>query len=143
LAATHIPYTELIAPFVMGGAGMALVFAPSANAVLSSVRTDQAGQASGATNAIRELGGVLGVSVLATVFTSHGGYGSPQAFVNGLTPALWVGTAVLAFGAVLPLLLPFSTRESALEQAASEVAEREAQAEHRPTPPVTTGLNVA
>jgi EmrB/QacA subfamily drug resistance transporter len=143
LAATHIPYTELIAPFVMGGSGMALVFAPSANAVLASVRTDQAGQASGATNAIRELGGVLGVSVLATVFTSHGGYGSPQAFVNGLTPALWVGTAVLAFGAVLPLLLPFNTRQSALDQAASEAAEREAQTGHRQTPPVTTGLNVA
>jgi EmrB/QacA subfamily drug resistance transporter len=143
LAATHIPYTELIAPFVLGGSGMALVFAPSANAVLASVRTDQAGQASGATNAIRELGGVLGVSVLATVFTSHGGYASPQAFVNGLTPALWVGTAVLAVGAVLPLVLPFSTRQSALDQAASEAAEREAQAGHRQTPSVTTGLNVA
>ena len=143
LAATHIPYTELIAPFVMGGAGMALVFAPSANAVLASVRSDQAGQASGATNAIRELGGVLGVSVLATVFTSHGGYASPQAFVNGLTPALWVGTAVLAFGAILPLVLPFSTRESALEHAASEAAEREARAGHPQTSPVTAGLNVA
>ena len=67
-------YASLIGPFLLGGSGMALVFAPAANAVLSSVRTDQAGQASGATNAIRELGGVLGVSVLATVFTSHGGY---------------------------------------------------------------------
>ena len=27
----------------------------------------------------------------STVFTSHGGYGSPQAFVDGLTPAMWVG----------------------------------------------------
>ena len=54
-------YASLIGPFILGGAGMALVFAPAANAVLSSVRTDQAGQASGATNAIRELGGVLGV----------------------------------------------------------------------------------
>ena len=102
----------MIGPFILGGAGMALVFAPSANAVLSSVRTDQAGQASGATNAIRELGGVLGVSVLATVFTSHGGYGSPQAFVNGLTPAMWVGTAVLGVGALVALVLPFSTREA-------------------------------
>ncbi len=73
----------MIVPFVLAGSGMALVFAPSANAMLASVRTDQAGQASGATNAIRELGGVLGVAVLATVFTSAGGYGSPQAFVNG------------------------------------------------------------
>ena len=92
----------MIGPFVLGGAGMALVFAPSANAVLASVRADQAGQASGATNAIRELGGVLGVSVLATVFTSHGGYGSPQAFVDGLVPALWIGTAVLAVGRADP-----------------------------------------
>lgn len=121
-AATHVPYTQLLAPFVLGGSGMALVFAPSANAVLSSVRSDQAGQASGATNAIRELGGVLGVSVLATVFTSHGGYGSPQAFVSGLEPALWVGTAVLAIGALLPLLLPFNTRETALEHAGTEAS---------------------
>ena len=64
-------------PFVLAGAGMALVFAPSANAVLASVRTSQTGQASGATNAIRELGGVLGIAVLATVFTSHGSYISP------------------------------------------------------------------
>ena len=42
----------------MAGTGMALVFAPAANAVLASVRPQEAGQASGATNAIRELGGV-------------------------------------------------------------------------------------
>ena len=41
---------------------------------------------------------MLGVAVLATVFTSHGGYTSPQAFVNGMVPALWVGTAVLGVG---------------------------------------------
>ena len=99
---------------------MALVFAPSANAVLSSVRTDQAGQASGATNAIRELGGVLGVSVLATVFTSHGGYGSPQAFVDGLVPAMWVGAAVLGAGALIAAVLPFSTRAAARQHAEAE-----------------------
>jgi EmrB/QacA subfamily drug resistance transporter len=70
ITATHIAYSQMIVPFVMAGSGMALVFAPSANAVLSSVRTEQAGQASGANNAIRELGGVLGVAVLASVFSS-------------------------------------------------------------------------
>jgi EmrB/QacA subfamily drug resistance transporter len=113
-------YVSMIIPFVLGGAGMALVFAPSANAVLSSVRTDQAGQASGATNAIRELGGVLGIAVLATVFGSHGGYVSPQAFVDGLAPAMWVGTGVLAAGALVALVLPFSTRASAERHAAAE-----------------------
>ena len=89
------PTRSMIVPFIMAGAGMALVFAPSANAVLSSVRTEQAGQASGANNAIREVGGVLGVAVLASVFTGAGGYASPQAFVDGLLPAMWVGVAVL------------------------------------------------
>ena len=72
---------------------MALVFAPAANAVLGAVRPEEAGQASGANNAIRELGGVLGVAVLAAVFTGAGGFETPQAFVDGLVPALWVGAA--------------------------------------------------
>ncbi len=46
---------QLVLPFAMAGAGMALVFAPAANAVLGSVRQEESGQASGATNAIREL----------------------------------------------------------------------------------------
>jgi hypothetical protein len=122
-ASVTLSYVSLIGPFVLAGSGMALVFAPSANAVLSAVRTDQAGQASGATNAIRELGGVLGVSVLATVFSSQGGYATPQMFINGMLPALWVGAAVLAAGALLAAVLPFSTRAAALEHAAAEARE--------------------
>ena len=113
-------YASLVIPFALAGSGMALVFAPSANAVLASVRTSQTGQASGATNAIRELGGVLGIAVLATVFTSHGSYLSPQAYVNGLVPALWVGAVVLAAGALIAAVLPFSTRASASAHAAEE-----------------------
>jgi EmrB/QacA subfamily drug resistance transporter len=116
LASVHQSYASMIVPFLLAGAGMSLVFAPAANAVLSSVKTHQAGQASGATTAIRELGGVLGIAVLATVFTGHGGYGSPQAFVQGLTPALWVGAGVLAAGALLAAALPFSTRAEAAAQ---------------------------
>jgi EmrB/QacA subfamily drug resistance transporter len=116
-ASTHQVYSSMIAPFILAGSGMSLVFAPSANAVLASVRTEQTGQASGATNAIRELGGVLGIAVLATVFTSHGGYRSAQAFVNGLTPAMWVGVAVLVIGALVAAALPFATRATAAEQA--------------------------
>ena len=124
LAGVHQSYSSMIAPFILAGAGMALVFAPSANAVLASVRTDQAGQASGATNAIRELGGVLGVAVLATVFTSHGSYASPQAYVNGLIPAMWVGVAILVAGALIAAVLPFSTKASASEHAAAEALEK-------------------
>ena len=64
-------------------------------------------------NAIREVGGVFGVAVLASVFTGAGARTSPQAFVNGLIPALWVGVAVLAAGALTVLVLPFRTQASA------------------------------
>jgi EmrB/QacA subfamily drug resistance transporter len=122
LAGIHETYASAVGPFILAGSGMALVFAPAANAVLSSVRTDQAGQASGATNAIRELGGVLGIAVLATVFTSHGSYGSPQSFVDGMVPALWVGTAVLAAGSLIAAAFPFSTRATAAAHGAAEAA---------------------
>jgi MFS family permease len=118
LASVHQTYASMIFPFILAGSGMALVFAPSANAVLSSVRTAQTGQASGATNAIRELGGVLGIAVLATVFTSHGSYATPAAYVSGLVPAIWVGAAMLAGGALIAAVFPFSTRASAAEHAA-------------------------
>ncbi len=101
-----VPYVELVVPFMLGGTGMALVFAPNANAVLNAVRPEEAGQASGATNMVRELGGVLGVAVLASVFSSTGSYASPQAYTDGMTSAIWVGAAVLAAGAVLALLIP-------------------------------------
>src|SRR4051812_79188 len=101
-----LPYSHLVLPFVMGGTGMALVFAPAANAVLGAVRPSQAGQASGATNAIREVGGVFGVAVLASVFSSAGSYASPQSFTDGLVAAGWVGAAVLAVGAVVALMVP-------------------------------------
>ncbi len=100
------PYSSFIGPFILAGAGMAMVFAPAANAVLSSVRGGEAGQASGATNAIRELGGVLGIAVLASVFTTAGGYATPALFVAGLRPAVVVGAAVLGTGALAALAVP-------------------------------------
>jgi EmrB/QacA subfamily drug resistance transporter len=108
-----VAFGQLVVPFVLAGTGMALVFAPAANAVLNAVRPAEAGQASGATNAIREVGGVLGIAVLASVFSAHGSYASPQAFTDGMTSAIWVGAAVLAVGAGLALLVPGRVRVEA------------------------------
>src|SRR6185312_11922680 len=116
-----VAYIHFVPGFVMAGTGMALVFAPAANTVLGAVRPTQAGQASGATNAIRELGGVLGVSVLATVFSAHGGYASPQDYVDGLIPAVCVGAAVLFAGALVALLIP-SKRPQSTVHSPQEVA---------------------
>jgi EmrB/QacA subfamily drug resistance transporter len=103
------PYAELIGPFMISGVGMALFFAPVANVVLSAVRPEEEGKASGANNAIRELGGVFGVAVLASVFTRFGGYGTGGSFVDGLTPAIWVGAVVVALAAVAALMIPRRT----------------------------------
>lgn len=123
VASTTTSYATMIPAFVAAGAGMALVFAPSASAILNSVRVDQAGQASGATNAIRELGGTFGIAVLATVFSGAGAYTSPQAFVDGMVPALWVGVAVLAAGALVAALVPFGGRATTEEVEEFEQAE--------------------
>jgi len=94
------PYADLVLPFAISGMGMGMFFAPIANIVLSTVRSVEEGQASGVNNAIRELGGVFGVAVLASVFAHYGGYQSGTAFVNGMTPAVWVGAVVVAFGSL-------------------------------------------
>ena len=117
-----VAYGLLVPGFMMAGAGMALVFAPAANAILGAVRPAEAGQASGAMNTIREIGGVLGVAVLATVFSDAGGMGAPEAYVDGLVPAVWVGAAVLALGAGIALLVPGKRAEDALPDLAPAAA---------------------
>jgi nitrate/nitrite transporter NarK len=119
-----VPYSELVIPFFISGIGMALFFAPVANVVLSAVKREEEGQASGAANAIRELGGVFGVAVLASIFAHYGGYLSGQDFVDGMRPAVWVGAAVVGLGAVAAFLVPSPARsedevpETALDLAA-------------------------
>jgi len=100
-----VPYADLVAPFILSGAGMALFYAPVANVVLSSVKPEHEGKASGATNAIRELGGVFGVAVLASVFAHGGGYRTAATFTSGTSTAVYVGGAVVALGAVAAALI--------------------------------------
>src|SRR2546421_1723202 len=116
------PYGDFVAPFVISGLGMGLFFAPVANVVLSSVKPEEEGQASGANNAIRELGGVFGVAVLASIFSHYGGYSSPQHFVDGLRPAVWVGAGLVGVGALAALAIPGRRREAEAPEPAFEAA---------------------
>jgi len=105
-------YSEFVGAFVLSGVGMGLFFAPVANVVLSAVRPQEEGKASGTNNSIREMGGVLGVAVLASIFAHAGGYGTPQTFTDGLVPAIWVGAVVVAVGAVVALFIPGKRRSA-------------------------------
>jgi EmrB/QacA subfamily drug resistance transporter len=102
----EVAYAKLVPGFVVSGIGMALFFAPVANVVLSAVRPTEEGQASGANNAIREAGGVFGVSVLASVFGRYGGYENGEAFVDGLSRAMYGGAGVVLAGAIAALAVP-------------------------------------
>jgi EmrB/QacA subfamily drug resistance transporter len=118
-----VSYSTLIGPFVVAGVGMALFFAPVANVVLSAVRRHEEGQASGANNAIRELGGVFGVAVLAAIFSRVGGYGSAQAFSDGMNTAVLVGAGLVAVGAVAAFAIPDRRRQEAAVAEAEPLAE--------------------
>src|ERR1700734_4187444 len=110
VASPTVPYLTLVPAFVVSGVGMSLFFGPAANVVLGSVRRDQEAIASGANNAIRELGGVFGIAVLGAVFSAHGGYASGTSFVAGLSPAVWGGAAGVAVAAAAAFLLPKARR---------------------------------
>src|SRR3954449_13454774 len=114
VSAPTTPYSELVIPFILSGAGMALFFAPVANVVLSSVRPEEEGQASGANNAVRELGGVFGVAVLASLFAHYGGYTSGEAFVDGMTPAVYAGAAIVALGSLAAFAIKRRPKAEAL-----------------------------
>ncbi|MEV0219507.1 DHA2 family efflux MFS transporter permease subunit [Streptomyces sp. NPDC050704] len=110
VATPTVGYGALVPPFAILGVGMSLFYAPVVNMVFSSVRRDQEGIASGVNNAGRELGGVLGVAVLAAVFAAQGGYETPQHFVDGLVPAVWVGAIVVLAAAVASMMIPGGLR---------------------------------
>ena len=127
LSTATIPYWQLVGPFMVSGLGMAMFWAPVANVVLSAVRPEEEGQASGTQNAIRELGGVFGVAVLASVWSKYGSYASGPSFVDGMVPALWIGAAIVLAGAAAAFAIPRRRREvEVAEQQAPEVVLAEA-----------------
>jgi EmrB/QacA subfamily drug resistance transporter len=114
-----MPYSSLVIPFAISGMGMGMFFAPIANVILSTVRVEQEGQASGANNAIRELGGVFGVAVLASVFAHYGGYRTGTTFVHGMTPAVWIGAGVVAAGSLAAFSIKRRPKADAVAEHAS------------------------
>jgi hypothetical protein len=57
---------------------------------------------------------VFGVAVLAAVFTVNGGYGSGQQFVDGMNPAVMIGAALVAVGAIAAFAIKRSPRTEPL-----------------------------
>ncbi|WP_024806339.1 MFS transporter [Nocardia sp. BMG51109] len=106
IAVPDVAYTSLVPAFVVCGAGMGLFFPPMFGLVLANAPERFAGVASGVSNSMRQLGTVLGIAVLGSVFSAAGSLTSRQGFVDGMVPALWVATAALAVGSVVAVLIP-------------------------------------
>jgi len=98
------PYSTFLAPFIIGGMGMGLTFSPLAATVIASATGNLQGQASGAYNAIRELGGVFGVAVLGAIFQHL--VTRPSQFLDGFHAAVFAGAIVVTVGVAGALFLP-------------------------------------
>ena len=117
-------YVSLLPAFILGGLGMGLSFAPLSATVMSGLPAERSGEASGAYNTIRELGGVFGIAVLGAVFA--GVVHAPTQFVNGFHATLRTASAILAGGTLLSLLLPGVAALAGRPVAAPGVAPRAA-----------------
>ncbi len=106
VAAPGVAYGVLVGPLVVAGVGIALVFPTTADAVVTAVPPQDSGVAAGTNSALRELGGVFGVAILAAVFAAFGGYATPELFTDGFRAAMVVAAAVPLLGAVAAALAP-------------------------------------
>jgi EmrB/QacA subfamily drug resistance transporter len=110
---------DLLPGFLLIAVGLGFSFVSISIAALAGVRHSEAGLASGLLNTSQQVGGALGVAVLATVATARTddatatGSALPVALTNGFEAAFIVGAAI-AFAGVLVGL--FAVRREDLAQ---------------------------
>jgi EmrB/QacA subfamily drug resistance transporter len=110
VASRGVDYLDVAPALALAGVAAAGLFAPIQAALLTAVRPPERGQASGVAMVIRELGGVIGVAVLGTVFAAHGSTASPGAFVTGFHAAVLTGAGAAAVGVLAAASLPRASR---------------------------------
>ncbi|MEU8580255.1 MFS transporter [Streptomyces abikoensis] len=100
--------TDVLGPSILTSIGTGLVLAPVAAAATTGITPREAGMASGVFNSSRQLGGCIGLAVLATVAAHRTGAATDPAALNhgyalglAVTAALFLLAAAVAI-AVLP-----------------------------------------
>lgn len=80
-------WTALIAGFVLGGVGLGLVSTVVNQVALDAVAPERAGMASGATNALKQVGVAVGVAALGAVFIARTTTAATQQLAASRLPA--------------------------------------------------------
>jgi hypothetical protein len=84
---------------------------PMTAAAMGSVPVTKAGVGSGVLNTFRQVGGSLGIAVMGAILTSRqtnalaSGASRPEAFIDGFSAALVVGSIIALLGAVTAAIL--------------------------------------
>ena len=106
IAEPDMAYGQLVVPLIVAGIGVSLAIPSGQNSVVGSVTEAAIGKAAGTNSMMRELGGVFGIAIAATVFAGAGGYASVQAFSDGFAPAIGVAAGFSLIGALAATMLP-------------------------------------
>ena len=123
VAEPGMAYSKLVLPFIITGLGLGTFLAPIARLAIGFAPAELEGVASGTSNAIRQFGTVLGVSVAGAILAHHGAFTSKEAFTDGLVASHWVGAIVLGVGALIALLIPNTFGPESSESTAKATAE--------------------
>lgn len=104
--------TDILGPSLLAAIGLGLGFVTSTIAAVAGVRPHEQGLASGLINTSQQVGGAIGLAVLASIATTRtdhvlatGTASMPQALTAGFQSAFLVGGIIAAVGAVLTLVL--------------------------------------
>ena len=103
--------TDLLPGLLVFGTGLGMAFVAASIGALEGVAERDSGLASGLINTMQQVGGALGVAILATVALSHSsdllarGDDPAVALTEGFSRALYVGVAFALLGAIGALVL--------------------------------------
>ena len=120
-------YSDILGPSLLAAVGLGLAFVPVTIAAVSGIQPNEAGLASGLINTSQQVGGALGLAILATIANSRtldllhaGGVDRAVALTKGFDRAFLVGAGFAIAGAILAAVTISSADSRAHVQAASE-----------------------
>jgi EmrB/QacA subfamily drug resistance transporter len=122
LPSTGAYAAHVLAPMMLVSLGLGLSIVPVTVAATMGVDRKEAGLASGLVNTTRQVGGALGLAVLATLATERSkGLRTAGALSSGFDRAFLVGGFIAVVAALLALTLPGrSAHVAAVEQSARD-----------------------